>query len=205
MHAATSRPSLAALVLAGGRARRMQGADKPLMTLGGQPLIAHVLTALWAPGRPMAISANGDTQRLAAFGLPVLADRAADFPGPLEGILNGLIWARTLGAGHLITAPADCPFLPADLAGRLMARAGAGTIVHARAGGRDHPTLALWPLAAIPALEAALAEGKNRLMRFVEDFGTLAVDWPEEDAFLNINTPEDLAHAEALLAQRANT
>lgn len=199
------RIPLAALVLAGGRARRMQGADKPLMMLGGQPLIAHVVAALSAPGRPLAISANGDPARFAALGLPVLADRAEDFPGPLEGVLNGLRWAEALGAAHLVTAPADCPFLPQDLVPRLLEAAREDTIIHARAGGRDHPTLALWPLAAIPALEVALAQGKNRLMRFVQDFGTMAVEWAEEGAFLNINEPEDLARAEALLAQRANT
>ena len=199
---APSLPTLAALVLAGGRARRMEGADKPLLTLGARPLISYALSALAASGRPLAISANGEAARFAPFGVPVLKDGDDSFPGPLAGVLAGLEWAEAQGATALLTAPADCPFLPADLAQRLTGARSAGGIAHARAGGRDHPAIALWPVSARAALADDLGRGNRRVMGFLHAFGTQAVDWADEAAFLNINTPEDLARAEALLAQR---
>jgi molybdopterin-guanine dinucleotide biosynthesis protein A len=235
-------PDLVAVVLAGGRARRMAGSDKPLMRLGGRPLVTYAIAALsHAPSssiaRPLAISANGDITRFEFLRLPVLQDSDDSFPGPLAGVLAGLEWAQKLGAKALLSVPADCPFLPLDLTERLaearppgsaqaraggqnqegQARAGGQNqegqaraggqkhIAYARAGGRDHPTTALWPVSAQAALAAYLARGERRVMGFLKAFGTLAVDWPDETAFININTPEDLAQAEALLAQRGKT
>lgn len=199
---APSAPTLAALVLAGGRARRMEGADKPLLTLGTRPLISYALSALAAPGRPLAISANGDAARFDPFGIPVLKDGDDSFPGPLAGVLAGLAWAEAHGATELLTAPADCPFLPVDLAKRLSEARSESGIAHARAGGRDHPAIALWPVSARAALADYLDRGNRRVMGFLHTFGSQAVDWEDESTFLNINTPDDLARAQALLAQR---
>ena len=84
MRETASRP----LVLAGGEARRMGGGDKPLLMVGGQPMLASVIAALGL--QPIAISANGDPARFAAFGLPVLPDGAFQGQGPLAGLLAGL-------------------------------------------------------------------------------------------------------------------
>lgn len=183
----------------------MAGGDKPLLRLGGHPLITYGLRALSAPGRALAINANGETARFGALGYPLLKDRDESFAGPLAGVLAGLDWAEARGATLLLTAPADCPFLPADLAARLGEARAADGIAHARAGGRDHPTTALWPVSARTALADYLNRGERRVMGFLNAFGTTAVDWADETAFFNVNTPEDLARAEALLAQREGT
>ncbi|NBQ75566.1 MAG: molybdenum cofactor guanylyltransferase MobA, partial [Acetobacteraceae bacterium] len=62
------------LVLAGGLARRMGGGDKPLKLLGGRPLLDHVLARLAPQVAALALNANGDPARFAAYGLPVIAD-----------------------------------------------------------------------------------------------------------------------------------
>lgn len=200
-------PDIAALILAGGLARRMGGGDKPLRLLAGVPLLGHVLHALQAPGRPLAISANGDPARFAHFGLPVLPDADDTCPGPLAGVLAGLEWAAALKVEALLTTSGDCPLLPPDLARRLAAERPHNGVAYACSGGREHPTIALWPVSLRGALAAYLARGERRMMAFVQATAARAVVWETApfDPFLNINTPEDLAKAEALLAQRANT
>lgn len=195
-------PDIVGLVLAGGLARRMGGQDKALLLLNGKPLVAHVLAALGAPARRCAISANGDIARFAPFDVDVLPDADESRPGPLEGILSGLRWARGCGAKALLSAPVDCPFLPADLAARL---AEAGGLALAHANGRDHPTVALWPCALAPALAAYLARGERRMMGFIAEQDAQRVHWHDDALFLNLNTPEDLARAQPGVAQPPKT
>lgn len=188
---------IAAVILAGGQSRRM-GADKALVRLAGRPLLAHVQRALAPQVAALAISANGDPARFAGFGLPVLPDTRP--LGPLSGVLAGLHWAAAQGAEALVTAPVDAPFLPEDLVARL-AEGGCDSPALAESGGRLHPALGLWPVALAGALEAFLASGaKARVRDFALAQGGRVVAFPDPARFLNLNTPEDLAGAEARLA-----
>ncbi len=201
----SSPPDTVALILAGGRARRLGGADKALLPLNGRTLLAHVAAALGAPEIPLAISANGAPERFAGYGFPVLPDADDSRPGPLAGVLAGLCWAQGLGASALLSAPVDCPFLPADLLARLRQASSRQAPVFAQAGGRAHPTIALWPVALAGSLAAALARKERRMMDFMVLQGAASVEWAQEAAFMNINTRQDLARAAALLAQRRKT
>ncbi len=80
------------LLLAGGLARRMGGGDKPLRTIAGRSILAHVIERLAPQCGGLVINANGDPARFADYGLPVVADSVPDFAGPLAGILAGLDW-----------------------------------------------------------------------------------------------------------------
>ncbi len=98
--------SLAVVILAGGKATRMGGGDKPLKTLKGVPILSHVLARVARNGRALVLNANGDASRFAPFGLPVVADAQSDFPGPLAGILAGLDWAAEQGiTGDVLSVP----------------------------------------------------------------------------------------------------
>ena len=137
-------------------------------------------------------------QRLAGFGLPVLADSRP--LGPLSGILSGLRWAAEQGADALVSAPVDAPFLPGDLTPRLILAADGPGLAIASAGGRLHPTFGLWPVTLGPALEDFLASGaKPKVMDFTAAHHAAIADFPDDGAFANLNTPQDLAAAEALL------
>jgi len=188
------------IILAGGQARRM-GADKALLPLAGRPLLSHAIDRLEPQVAALAVSANGDPARLARFGLPVLPD---DSPlGPLSGILSGLRWAAGQGADALVSAPVDAPFLPGDLTPRLILAADGPGLALARSGGRLHPACALWPVGLAPALAAFLALGaKPKVMDFAMAHSPAIADFPDDGAFANLNTPDDLAAAEALLKGR---
>ena len=103
------------VILAGGLSSRMGGGDKSLLDLDGRPILAHVIARLSPQVDRLALNANGDPDRFAAFGLPVLADGVEGYAGPLAGVLAGMDWAAGQGIGTIATAAADTPFFPADL------------------------------------------------------------------------------------------
>jgi len=199
---------IAGVILAGGRATRMGGGDKGLRVVGGQRLIDHVIARLAPQVGALAINANGDPARLAEFGLPVLPDSLPDHPGPLAGVLAGLDWAAGQGAQAIVTAAADTPFFPRDLAARLQAHAGPSGLCLAaspdeRGKMQRHPTFGLWPVALRDDLRVALTGGLRKIVLWTDSHGAgqAAFDSAPFDPFFNVNTPEDIAMAETLVGQ----
>lgn len=194
------------VILAGGRASRMGGGDKTLLGVGGRSLLARAVARLAPQAAALAISANGDPARLAGFGLPVLADGMAGFPGPLAGILAGMDWAAADGASHVLSVAADTPFFPADLGARLAAT-GAPIALAATTGPdgapRPHPTFGLWPVALREDLRAALAAGRRRVLIWARENGAAEAVFPAApfDPFFNVNAPDDIAGAERIAAE----
>lgn len=170
----------------------MGGADKALLRLHGRPLVDHAAARIGPQVERLAVSANGDAARIGGLVLP----DAGGSHGPLSGVLAGLIWAGDAGADALVTAPVDAPFLPGDLVPMLCLHWPDAAM--AEAGGRAHPTCALWPVAARAAVEDALAAGDLRLGDALRRIGARAVRFPDARAFVNVNTPDDLAEAEAM-------
>lgn len=188
------------LILAGGRATRMGGGDKPLRALGGRPMLAHVIDRLAPQAAALALSVNGDPARFAAFGLPALADEDPDRPGPLAGMLAGLDHAAARGLPLVAVAPGDTPFLPRDLVARLAGALQGAPLAYAVAGGRDHSACALIRVELRAPLRAALAAGVRRVGAWMRDMGAAEAKFPDPEAFFNVNRPADLALAEARLA-----
>lgn len=194
------------VILAGGQATRMGGGDKGLRLLGGQSLLSRVEARLAPQVAGVALNANGDPARFADTGLPVIADSIEGFAGPLAGVLAGLDWAASQGAATIVTAAADTPFFPCDLVPRLLL-ASEG-MVHplvlaatpdTKRGSARHPTFGLWPVALRDDLRAALAGGLRKVVLWTDTHGGREALFPEEAAFFNVNTPDDLARAEAML------
>jgi molybdopterin-guanine dinucleotide biosynthesis protein A len=202
---------VAGIVLAGGLSRRMGGGDKGLRELGGKPLMAHTIERLAAQASPLAINANGDPSRFAAFGVPVIPDLTAGHPGPLAGVLAGMRWAEKAApeARFIVTAACDTPFFPEDMTARFLAAAGSAYPAIALAGsaGRTHPVFALWPVSLADDLEDAVASGNRKVgdwigrhRHFIVEFQPANLGGALADPFFNVNTPEDLAQAAAFLA-----
>ena len=195
-----SHPSTLGIILAGGLARRLGGGDKTLHELGGQPILAHIVARLRPQLDRLVLNANGDPARLARFGLPILPDTVAGHPGPLAGILAGLESAAAHGFSWVVSVPADAPFLPLDLVGRLHEGRDGAPLAVAASAGRTHPVVALWPVAMGASLRAALAAGQHKVGWATD--GAAIVVWPDTpvDPFFNVNTPADLAAAQAVIA-----
>ena len=189
------------LILAGGRARRMGGGDKGMLRVGDSTVLARVFATLAPQVDHLLLSANGDPARFADLGLHVVADEI-DEAGPLGGLLAGLDWTATHrpSVATLLSVPGDTPFLPRDLVSRLGAAGRPGVIAMAMSGGRAHPTVALWPVVLRHSLRIFLADSATRSVRaFAERHDIVYAEWPDRprDPFANVNTPEDLARAQA--------
>jgi molybdopterin-guanine dinucleotide biosynthesis protein A len=202
-------PSLAAVVLAGGRALRMGGGDKSLRLLGGRPLLERVVARLAPQVGRIAISANGNPARFDPYGLPVLADTIAAHPGPLAGILAGMQWAAGLGASHILSMPTDTPLFPLDLAARLAAASVADVPVLAASDRRLHPAIGMWPVDLAARLADFLLAGQTfKVSAFADACGATSVEFAmielagrSIDPFFNVNSLQDLAFAESLLTE----
>jgi molybdopterin-guanine dinucleotide biosynthesis protein A len=190
---------VAALILAGGGARRMGGGDKPMLELAGRSMLGHIVVAL--DTEYVAISANGDPARFAALSLPVLPDGCFAGQGPLAGVLAGLDWAAALSAEALLTVPGDTPFIPRNLVEALNPPPAC-----AASDGRVHHLVALWPVACRHLLRRLLSTpGRRDIATFASTIGTRRVDFSvaQSDPFLNVNTQEDLALARAIAERDA--
>ena len=200
------------IILAGGQATRMGGGDKGLLQVGGQSLLSRIIERLEPQVTGMALNANGDPARFADFGLPVLPDSIDGFAGPLAGVLAGLDYAAEQGAEHIVTAAADTPFFPQDLVEVLQLAAKMENSNIALAATPDpergtlrQPTFGLWPVALRDDLRDALNGGLRKVVLWTNRHNAADAMFPnwDYDPFFNINRPEDLQKAEAMLAEHS--
>jgi molybdenum cofactor guanylyltransferase len=203
----TEVPRTPGVLLAGGLARRMGGGDKPMRQIAGRTILDRVIARLESQCDGLILNANGDPARFAAYGLPVIADTVKDFPGPLAGILAALDWAAT-NRPHvefILSAAADCPFLPRDLVARLhrARREENAELAVAASAGQSHPVIGLWSVALREDLRHALVvEDVRKIDRWTARYRLSTVTWPTEplDPFFNANTVDDIAAADRLAA-----
>jgi molybdopterin-guanine dinucleotide biosynthesis protein A len=204
----------AGVILAGGLGKRMGGGDKPLLELGGKPMLARVIERLAPQVERIILNANGDPARFAAYGLPIVPDTVPGFAGPLAGILAGMRWSKANlpDARFLLSVAADTPFFPPDLVVRLSEGCGNDerTIALAASTVGTHPVFGLWPVALADHLEAFLQGGEggkiltfaDRHLRLNVPFDDIVLpDGAAVDPFFNVNTPEDAARAEEIAAE----
>lgn len=192
-----SSRDITALVLAGGKSRRMGGRDKGLLPFGNGLLVGHVLAAIGPQVGQVLISANRHHAEYQRYGVPVLADPLDDFQGPLAGFLAGLQYMQT---DYLVTLPCDGPVIVPDLAQRLarrLAEADADIAV-AHDGQRLQPVYALMHRRVLDDLRLALAEGERKIDRWYPRHNWVTADFSDvPQQFNNINTPEDYVKAGA--------
>jgi molybdopterin-guanine dinucleotide biosynthesis protein A len=190
-----SAGAVVGLVLAGGRSVRF-GGEKAVALLDGRPLLAWAAERLHSICDTVAINVRPGTEAEAvavARGFTTLNDEPGDAAGPLAGVKVGLVWAEQQGARALAVSPCDAPLLPDDLYERLLASAAGGAAMAETADGRQ-PLCALWPVAALPAVRAALAGGAHPpTWRLLEELGARKVSFDRPERFANVNTRDDLA------------
>lgn len=181
----------AIVILAGGDGRRIGGA-KPLRRLGDRSLLERAIERArgWSDEVVIAVRSPGQIGETEAR---VMID-----PPGLDGPLGGLGTALRLARPAVLTIPCDAPFLPDDLPERLGAALPGHGAALAASAGQVHPTCALWRTEALMQVRGYAASGRRSLIGFARGVGYATVEWPGA-AFFNINTPEQLAEAEARL------
>ncbi|RKZ61477.1 MAG: molybdenum cofactor guanylyltransferase MobA [Candidatus Parabeggiatoa sp. nov. 2] len=185
---------LTGVILAGGRATRMGGQDKGLVSLNGKCMVEYVIAALRPQVGQLLISANRNQEQYAQLGnCPVLADTFGHLDGPLAGMATALAKAQT---DYVLFVPCDAPLLSSQLAERLythLTQVNASVSV-ADDGSRLHPVFSLLKRSLLAELLAFLKTGERSVHRFLGRHPLARADFSDvPDTFLNINTPEEHA------------
>jgi molybdopterin-guanine dinucleotide biosynthesis protein A len=188
------QPAITTVILAGGLGTRI-GGDKGLQSLNGRALIEWVLDSVSRQSEEVLINANGVHDDYLCFGYPVIADQIPDWAGPLAGLQSAL---RLASNDWVASVPCDTPFLPGDLIARLykaistIATTEASVAVVA---GKRQPTIALYHKNVLPKLDAYLNSGGRKVNSWLETLHLSEAVLDDAIAFTNINTLDDLAHA----------
>jgi molybdopterin-guanine dinucleotide biosynthesis protein A len=185
--------NITAVVLAGGRGRRLGGQDKGLMDLDGKPLIEHILELVTPQVSAVIINANRNQQVYADLGHPVISDNMADYQGPLAGFAVALAACNT---DYIMTLPCDGPYVPVDLVSRLSAAMidNDAELAVAYDGQRMQPVYALIPRSLLGSLQEFLDAGDRKIDLWYARHNTALADFSDViDTFFNINTEDDLS------------
>jgi len=190
---------ITAVILAGGMGRRMNGLDKGLVKLNGQPMISYVIDVLKPNVQQVLINANRNAEDYEQFGVDVVADSIEGYQGPLAGFEAGMSQANT---PWVFTCPCDSPIQSSQLLPTMWQR-----IKHSDAniglaydGERTHPVFSLLQTSLLSSLREYLAAGDRKIDRWFAQHKLLTIDCSEyADSFINVNTDEELASAEQLL------
>lgn len=191
MPANTPVDDITAVILAGGKARRMDGEDKGLINLKGRALIDYIISALRPQAGDILINANRNRQQYSRYGLPVVADMLGDYFGPLVGMATGM---HTTDRPYIVTVPCDSPFIPGTLVETLYRALNdvQADISVAHDGTRMQPVFALLRCELLPDLLAYLDKGGRKIDTWYDRQHLAIADFTDSpDTFLNLNTPED--------------
>jgi molybdopterin-guanine dinucleotide biosynthesis protein A len=199
------RERVTAVILAGGKARRMGGVDKGLVPINGRPMISWVIDALRPQVADVLVNANRNHGRYGEFGCPVMDDGDSEFRGPLAGMASGMHAART---PYIAVVPCDSPLIGGELVQRLfevVATSGA-PVAAAHDGERLQPVFALLSCELLDDLAGYLDAGERKIDRWYARHGYETVDFSDvAEWFANINAPDDKHALEEVLAKRARS
>jgi molybdopterin-guanine dinucleotide biosynthesis protein A len=187
---------ITAVILAGGLGRRMGGVDKGLQQIHGQPMVQQVLNRLQPQVGQVLINANRHLDEYKGFGVPICSDSISGYAGPLAGIQAALLHTTT---PYLVSVPCDSPLLPKDLVTRLASAMHQHTADAAVAVTGDpdqvqrHPVFLLLKSELRNSLERYLGSGGRKVDDWLASLKCIDVQFDDEMAFTNVNTPEDIA------------
>jgi molybdenum cofactor guanylyltransferase len=200
----TATEDITGVILAGGKARRMGGEDKGLITLQGKPLIDYVIRALEPQVGNIIINANRNPEQYGRYGLPVIADMIGGYFGPLVGMATGM---HNTSKPFIVTVPCDSPFVPARLVENLYRALHdkQADISVAHDGARMQPVFALLRCQLLPGLLAYLDGGGRKIDTWYSQHRLALADCSDSpDTFLNLNTPEDRLDLEKRLSDHTD-
>ncbi len=187
---AETRPAAVGVILAGGRGRRMGGADKGLLEWRGRPLVVHVAERLRPQVDGLLVVANRNQDRYRELGFDVIADGEFRGEGPLAGMLAAM---RHVSTERILAVPCDAPVLPGDLGARLMQGMGAAPAALAHDGERAQQLFVVLRTTLADVVHDFLAGGGRAVHEFLAAVGAVPVDFSDQPAaFANINTPGQL-------------
>ena len=191
-----TKKDITGVILAGGRARRMGGADKGLVLFNGKPLIEYVIDALEPQVGYLLINANRNHEKYRSYEFDVISDELEDYCGPLAGMACVL---NKINTPYLVTAPCDTPFITDNLVKNL-----SSSIVHenteisvAHNGERLQPVFCMMKKTLITSINEYLQNGGRKIDQWFEQHSVSIVDFSSNsECFENFNSKEEILTSE---------
>jgi len=191
-----SQTKVAGVILAGGRARRMNNQDKGLVNFNGRPMVSYAIAALAPVVECVFINANRNIDLYRQFGLPVISDQTDSFDGPLAGILTAMIH---VDADVLAVMPCDSPLIKSEHLQKLLSvrEENNADVAVAFDGEKMHPVFLAIKTSLQDSLQNYLAGGQRKVAVWLEQQNLVQVDFSSEpEIFSNINTMTELSKLE---------
>ena len=192
------------IILAGGRASRMGGANKAFIEVGGERLIDRTLRIYRALFGEIIISTNSPLEYL-EFDARIVTDIHRG-KGPLGGIHAGLFHASCEQA---FVSACDMPYLSEAFIRHLIAQAKGHDLVVPVTGRGPESLHAIYSRKCLPVIESQIERGELRVARLFGTFRTREVGEddirrfdPEGRLFANLNRPEDVARVQPPAGRR---
>ena len=187
--------SITAVILAGGNATRMDGANKALVSLHNTPLITHVIQKISPQVNEVLINVNRDNVHFAAFNYSIITDRLTDngtLIGPLAGIHAGFCEAKH---DFVLFVPCDMPNLPSNLVQRLLAQLQThqAEIAVVKSGNDVIPVVCICKKTVLPSLISYLQQGGRKVSTWQKSCEYIEVDFTyriTDDVQGKINNPK---------------
>lgn len=179
----------------------MQEADKGLLELAGKPLVQHISERIKPYVQEILINCNRNQPEYDRLGYKTYRDGIAGYPGPLAGFYSVLVHSDS---PLFLFIPCDMPLLPDDLLPRMLkalndADADLCTV---NDGTHIHPVVLLVKREALSSLGQVLETGNYKVRQWVYAHNHVVADFSDKpQAFLNVNTPEELILLETLLRE----
>ncbi|HCW63545.1 MULTISPECIES: molybdenum cofactor guanylyltransferase [Leeuwenhoekiella] len=181
--------NIPAYILCGGRSSRM-GQDKGLVTLQENEFISHIINTLKnITDSIVLVTKNKEYGR---FRLPIIQDIYAE-KGPLGGIHAAL---QHTEESQILVFSCDIPLLKSYVIEELLRFKNSADIVFAKTEKKWHPLIGIYAKCLLPEVEENLKQNKLKLIDFIKEQNYKAVNFIDEAAFTNINTPAILARLE---------
>jgi molybdopterin-guanine dinucleotide biosynthesis protein A len=193
-----SQTKVAGVILAGGRARRMNNQDKGLINFKGHPLVSYAIAALAPVVDVVLINANRNIEQYRQFGCPVISDQTDSFDGPLAGVLTAMM---NVDAEVLVVVPCDSPLIKTEHLQKLvLTRAEQDADVAIAFDGIGvHPVFLAIKTILQGSLQDYLAGGQRKVTNWLEQQNLVQVDFSNEpEIFSNINSMTELSALETV-------
>jgi len=191
------------LILAGGKAQRLGGADKGLVKLNKRPLIEYVIDRIPHTNDEPIISTNRNRHLYYAYSQRIISDSISGFQGPLAGIYSAL---KHINHDYLFVVPCDMPFLPENLFTNLQRAILANncSISAVKHGSRIEPLLLLIEKTHIESIADYFNSGRRSVIGWIEESRCSYAEYDKNNSyFININSNDDLILAEKLMSDIA--
>lgn len=185
------------LILAGGRGQRFNNQDKGLIPFKSSTLIEHAIAKLSLQVKTIVLSVNRNLDFYSSLNVSCIEDRFSDYSGPLAGIHSAL---NVMQTEWLISMACDTPCFPEDYVERLSSsiQTSESRLAVVRTNNQLQNVFMLVHKSLFESLDKFLTCGERKAQIWLEQNKPTIVDFSQQHAFYNINTPEDLTKIEKL-------